>query len=102
MGRSRLRGWERREGHVTLIGMTNRAAQLLDEVLKLSEAERAEIAAAVLASLSAVDSSDEEKADLETAWQTEIKRRLEQFKADGHAIPWDQVRAKMREARGGR
>jgi putative addiction module component (TIGR02574 family) len=82
--------------------MTNRAAQLLDEVLKLPEAERAEIAAVVLASLSGSDPTDEQKAELETAWQTEIKRRLEQFKADGHAIPWEQVRTKMREARGGR
>ena len=79
--------------------MTNRAAQLLDEVLKLSEAERAEIAAAVLASLDGPEPSADERAEAEAAWQAEIKRRLEQFKADGHAIPWEQVRATLRAAR---
>jgi putative addiction module component (TIGR02574 family) len=79
--------------------MTSRAAQLLDEVLKLSEAERAEIAAAVLASLDGPEPSADERAEVEAAWQAEIKRRLEQFKADGHAIPWEQVRAKLRAAR---
>ena len=79
--------------------MTDRAAQLLDEVLKLSEGERARFAAAVLASLDDPEPSREEQAVIEAAWSAEIKRRLEQFKADGRAIPWDQVRAKMRATR---
>lgn len=79
--------------------MTNRTAQLLEEILKLSQAERADLAAAVLASLDGPDPTPEEQAQIDAAWQAEIQRRLEQFKADGHAIPWEQVRAKLRAAR---
>jgi len=75
--------------------MTSRLEQLIGEILELSAAERAEVAEAVLASLHAPGEPGDD-GEVAAAWRSEIRRRLEQFRADGHAIPWEQVRVTMR------
>lgn len=77
--------------------MTDRAAQLLDEVLKLSEAERVAIADAVYASLEGPEPSAEEQAAIDAAWREEIRRRFDRVMAGEPGIPWEQVRAEAEE-----
>ena len=52
--------------------MTPRTQELLREALELSAEDRAEIAAALLASL---DAADVTTAEIEAAWAAEIERR---------------------------
>jgi hypothetical protein len=52
--------------------MTERTQELLREVLALPAEDRAEIAAAVLASL---DSAEVTTAEIEAAWAAEIEKR---------------------------
>ena len=74
--------------------MTSKAKALLDEVLKLSAEERAELAAHVLASLDGA-----EPADLSPAWRDEIERRARRVLAgEAQGAPWAEVRARI-EAR---
>lgn len=80
--------------------MTDEAEKLLDQVLRLGEADRAKIAAMVLASLDERALNEQDRSQIDAAWQAEIERRLEQFRTDGRAVPWEAVRAKMRAARG--
>jgi len=67
---------------------------LLQEALKLPPTERADVAAALLASL------DEEPADnleeVEKAWAAEIERRARRVLAGESAgVPWEQVRRRI-------
>ena len=71
---------------------TSRA--VLDQALRLSEEERAEIAGELIASL---DGPPDE--DVERAWEEEISRRLEQVDR-GEVVPepWETVRDRIAAA----
>ena len=71
--------------------MTSRAQELLREVLALSVAERADVAAELLASLD--DAEIENAAEVEAAWAAEIERRARRVMAGESAgVPWEDVR----------
>ncbi len=71
--------------------MTERAKQLLDDVLRLSLPERAELAAELLASM-----DGEPEADVEAAWAAEIERRAERALAgQSEGTPWSVVRERI-------
>lgn len=71
--------------------MTNAARNLLHEAMKLDAAERAELAAELLASL---DGEPEE--GVEAAWAAEIERRLARIDAgEEQLIPWEEVQAQV-------
>ena len=65
--------------------------QLLQAALALPESARADLAAELIASLDpAVD------ADYDTAWDAEIKRRIEQLDSGTvKCIPWEELRAEL-------
>jgi putative addiction module component (TIGR02574 family) len=70
--------------------MTSRAQELLREALTLPAAERADVAAELLASL---DDEETDTADIETAWATEIEKRARCVLAgESTAIPLEEVR----------
>jgi putative addiction module component (TIGR02574 family) len=56
--------------------MTREASRLLEEALQLGAADRAKMAAQLLASL------DGQQEDVHTAWAAEIKRRLAEADAE--------------------
>lgn len=71
--------------------MTDRARKLLDEVLALPEAERADLAAEILASLPGdpADAAD-------PAWIAELTRRARAAHDDPDGgVPWETVRAEL-------
>jgi putative addiction module component (TIGR02574 family) len=69
--------------------MTERARKLLEDALALSDAERAEVAAELLASIGPPGAVDFESSE----WATEIERRAEEALADPDGgIPWEQAR----------
>jgi putative addiction module component (TIGR02574 family) len=71
--------------------MTSRAQELLREALTLPIAERADVAAELLASLDATDADN--PAEVEAAWTSEIERRARRVMAGESAgIPWSDVR----------
>jgi len=71
--------------------MTSRAQELLREALTLPIAERADVAAELLASLDAAEA--ENAAEVEAAWAAEIERRARRAIAGESAgIPWEDVR----------
>ena len=71
--------------------MTSRAQELLREVLTLPIAERADVAAELLASLDAAETDN--PAEVEAAWASEIERRARRVIAGESAgIPWSDVR----------
>lgn len=71
--------------------MTERTKQLLEEVLKLPDAERAEFAAELMAALR---HEDVEASEIEAAWAAEIERRIEGYlSGKDKATPWADVRA---------
>jgi putative addiction module component (TIGR02574 family) len=72
--------------------MTDRASQLLAEVLELSQAERAEIATTLLTSLHDGERSLDADA-VDAAWTAEIRRRVDRVLAGEPGIPWEKVRA---------
>jgi putative addiction module component (TIGR02574 family) len=78
--------------------MTERAAHLLDEVLKLTQAERAEIASSLLTSLDD-DEADMDQAAVDAAWKDEIRRRADRVLAGEPGIAWEQVRAEAEAKR---
>jgi len=73
--------------------VTKSAEQLLDEVLRLPDPERAEIAARLIESL-----EREVDADVDAAWATEIERRCAALDA-GQAVTsdWNDVRRRIEE-----
>ncbi len=73
--------------------MTKKAEQLLDEVLRLPDPERAEIAARLIESL-----EREVDADVDAAWAAEIERRCAALDA-GQAVTsdWNDVRRRIEE-----
>ena len=71
--------------------MTDRAEHLLDEALKLSEAERAELAARLIQSL-----DSEVEPDVDAAWAVEIERRCAALDSgDAVTSDWSEVRARI-------
>lgn len=71
--------------------MTNQAKQLLDTALRLSPAERAELADHLIDSL---DQTTEN--DVQEAWSQEIARRLAELdRGDVKTVPWSEVRRRM-------
>jgi len=73
--------------------VTKSAEQLLDEVLRLPDPERAEIAARLIESL-----EREVDADVDAAWAAEIERRCAALDA-GQAVTsdWNDVRRRIEE-----
>jgi putative addiction module component (TIGR02574 family) len=73
--------------------VTKKAEQLLDEVLRLPDPERAEIAARLIESL-----EREVDADVDAAWAAEIERRCAALDA-GQAVTsdWNDVRRRIEE-----
>lgn len=73
--------------------MADRAQALILEALTLSLAERAEIAAKLLASL---DDSPEDPAEVQAAWAKEIERRGRRVLAgESSGEPWEDVRDRV-------
>ena len=74
--------------------MSERGNSVLDEALKLPEAERARLAAELLASL------DGEADDgVEAAWAAEVSRRKEQVRTGAaQMVPWKQVKSEVKAA----
>ncbi len=67
--------------------MPRSVAEFMDAALALSEAERAELAELLAASLNSQPSS------LHTAWAAELRRRAAEIDSgDEQAVPWDEVR----------
>jgi putative addiction module component (TIGR02574 family) len=71
--------------------MTEQTRSVLEAALRLSLAERAEVAAALLAS---IDGEDE--GDVNAAWDAEIDRRARRALSGEPAIPWEKVEAEAR------
>lgn len=72
--------------------MTQKSQVVLEEALKLSPNERAEVAEQLIASL-------EEAPDtaVEQVWQQEVQRRLQQVeRGEVTTIPWEEVQRRLR------
>lgn len=76
--------------------MTDETKKVLNQALALPETERAGLAASLIASL-----EEEEPGDVETAWEMEVKSRIDDLdsgKAVG--ITWPDLRKKILEGIG--
>ncbi len=71
--------------------MTEQTRAVLEAALKLPLPERAEVAAALLASI-----EGEDDGDVDAAWDAEIDRRARRVLAGEPGIPWEQVEAEAR------
>jgi len=72
--------------------MTQQTEELLQKALSLPDAERAELASSLLASLDTTIDPD-----VDAAWQHELARRLDEVRSGNvGTIPWDQVQRKAR------
>jgi putative addiction module component (TIGR02574 family) len=72
--------------------MSKAADNILNSAKQLSTSERAELAAALLASL---DGEPEE--DVEAAWAAEIQRRAERVRSgEAKGRPWTEVRERLK------
>ncbi|MBA3820025.1 MAG: addiction module protein [Deltaproteobacteria bacterium] len=72
--------------------MSDRARKLLVDAMELPVAERAELAAELLASL-----DGEPEVDVEAAWASEIERRArEALASPDDDVAWETVRAELR------
>lgn len=68
--------------------MTLMADKLYKKALKLTEQERAELAAKIIDSL-----DSEEEVGVEAAWLIEVERRMQELDSGAvHSIPWEEVR----------
>lgn len=75
--------------------MTQKSQVVLEEALKLTACERAEMAEQLIASL-----DEEPDSDVEQAWQEEVRRRLQQIeRGEVKAIPWEEVQRRLRHGR---
>jgi putative addiction module component (TIGR02574 family) len=71
--------------------VTNAARKIIDEALSLSDAERAEIASEIIASLDGPADTDHDE-----AWAAEIEKRARRAVAgDSAGRPWGEVRAEI-------
>lgn len=72
--------------------MTQKSQVVLEEALKLTAHERAEVAEQLIASL-----DEGPDADVEQAWQEEVQRRLQQIeRGEVKTIPWEEVQRRLR------
>lgn len=75
--------------------MTDKSKVVLEEALKLTANERAEVAEQLLASLDEVPDTD-----VEQAWQEEIQKRLQQIdRGEVKTIPWEEVQRRLRHGK---
>jgi putative addiction module component (TIGR02574 family) len=75
--------------------MTDKSKVVLEEALKLTANERAEVAERLIASLDEVPD-----ADVEQAWQEEVQRRLRQIdRGEVKTIPWEEVQRQLRHGK---
>jgi len=75
--------------------MTDKSKVVLEEALKLTANERAEVAEQLIASLDEVPDTD-----VEQAWQEEVQRRLQQIeRGEVKTIPWEEVQRRLRHGR---
>jgi putative addiction module component (TIGR02574 family) len=75
--------------------MTDKSKVVLEEALKLTANERAEVAERLIASLDEVPD-----ADVEQAWQEEVQRRLQQIdRGEVRTIPWEEVQRQLRHGK---
>ena len=83
----------RAEGYYRAMSKTTE--NILNNAMRLSTTERAELAAALLASL------DGEPDDaVEAAWATEIQRRVERVRSgEAKGRPWSEVRERLERSR---
>jgi putative addiction module component (TIGR02574 family) len=71
--------------------MSPTAEELLKQVLTLGEKDRASVAGALIESLHGPADPD-----VETAWDVEIRRRIEELDSGAvEAIPWQEVRERL-------
>ena len=71
--------------------MSAHATKILDKAMKLRPAERADLAACLLASL-----DDKALATLDAAWEDEVAHRIHAIdKGDAKVLPWDQARKRI-------
>ena len=76
--------------------MSNMLAELKEKAAQLSEAERAELALALIESL-----DGPAEADVEEAWRVEIERRVAQVeRGEVQLIPGDEVFERLRRRLG--
>ncbi len=76
--------------------MSDTLAELKEKASQLSEAERAELALALIESLDGPADSD-----VEAAWRIEVERRIGQIeRGEVQLIPGDEVFAKLRRRLG--
>jgi putative addiction module component (TIGR02574 family) len=76
--------------------MSKTTSNLLNNALRLTTAERAELAAELLASL-----DGEPEDDVEAAWVAEIQRRVERIRSgEAKGRPWSEVRERLDRDRG--
>lgn len=74
--------------------MTNEAKKVLDDALRLPDAERAELVGLLIESL-----DDESDTDVQEAWSEEIAKRLAEIdNGSAKPIPWSEVRRRMTQA----
>lgn len=75
--------------------MTAKTQVIVEQALKLSPTERADVAEQLLASLDeALDS------DVEKAWQEEVQQRLQQIeRGEVKTIPWEEVQRRLRHGK---
>ena len=75
--------------------MTQKSQVVLEEALKLTAQERAEVAEQLIVSL-----DEAPEPDVEQAWQEEVQRRLQQIdRGEVKAIPWEEVQRRLRHGR---
>jgi putative addiction module component (TIGR02574 family) len=83
----------RREGYYPAMSKTT--DDILNNAMRLSTTERAELAAALLASL---DGETEDA--VEAAWAAEIQRRVERVRSgEAKGRPWSEVRERLEQRR---
>ena len=74
--------------------MGHEARTLLAEALELSDHDRADLAAQLLASLDEPTSDSQEEID--RLWAIEIERRSARFRSgESVGVPWDEVRSQI-------
>jgi putative addiction module component (TIGR02574 family) len=75
--------------------MTQKSQVVLEEALKLSATERAEVAEQLISSLDEIPDTD-----VEQAWQEEVQRRLQQVeRGEVKTIPWEEVQRRLRHGK---
>ncbi|GEM_PF-636251 len=75
--------------------MSKTTDDILNNAMRLSTAERAELAAALLASL-----DGEPEDDVDAAWAAEIQRRVERVRSgEAKGRPWPEVRERLERRR---